>query len=427
MYFKYEDENLLWHKINLNNICESIEKELSENYRYIGPYYLYHEDILKKRIEIINLALPKSNFYFSVKSLSNLQILKKIRKYPRFGLDVVSEGEILRGILAGFQGSEMVFAGVGKTKNEILLALEKNLKSIHVESIQELKAIASLAISIKKTAPIGLRVNPDIPVDTHEYIITGMDENKFGLSNSELKEALNIIKESSSLELKGFHMHLGSQIREVNPYIKALSNLINLADEINSIWEKPIDYLSLGGGFGIDYESIFEDKKKGFPIEELEKVDIFRNCKYQIDFEPGRFISGYSGILIAKTLYIKEKNNFKIAITNAGMNDLLRPALYKAIHPVLPLIRKENAEYTYDFVGPVCESADFLAKRVTSTKVEQNDRIAVLHCGAYGSVMGSNYNSRPMAPEFIIEDEKPVLIRKPQSIKEMLNLETDIK
>ncbi|MDH5719912.1 MAG: diaminopimelate decarboxylase [Spirochaetia bacterium] len=424
MYFCYKNDVLFWLEADLNKLCLEIETLLENKYRYNGPYYVYHADILRKRLQLTAKTLPKSRFFYSVKSLSNIHILKIIKEYENFGLDVVSEGEILRGILADFEGKDIVFAGVGKKRSEIIFGLEKNIKSFHVESIEELKKIAEIALSLGKTASVALRVNPNIEADTHEYIKTGLDENKFGLSSNEFTLALEIIRESSSLNLNGLQTHLGSQIKDSKPYKDALALLVNLAGIVKEKLSKPVDYLSLGGGFGIDYESSLKDiTANDFSLKEIADYELYKNSEYQIDFEPGRFISGYSGILVSKVLYLKEKKDFIIAVVDSGMTDLIRPALYKAKHPILTVKKRNEAKAIYDIAGPICESSDYLAKKIELTELKQNDRLAVLHCGAYASTMGSNYNSRPLAPEFLIEEDKVILIRKPQSLDEMLTLE----
>ena len=427
MFFEYKNNKLFWQNTDLEAVCFELENILEKDYRYSGAYYLYNAEILKDRLELMSRSLPNSRFYYSVKSLSNIHILKKIREHAKFGLDVVSEGEILRGIIANFKGKEMVFAGVGKKRTEIIFALEKNIKSFHVESVDELKNIAEIALSLGKKAPVGLRINPNIEADTHEYIKTGLDENKFGLSSEEFTQALEIIGESSALNLVGLQIHIGSQIKDSEPYIKALSVLTTLAKTVNERFSKPLEYLSLGGGFGIDYENDPEENKlNDFPLLEIANHEIYKSSEYKIDFEPGRFISGYTGVLITNVLYNKNKKNFSIAITDAGMNDLLRPALYQAKHPVLPLIKRSEKKSVYDIAGPICESSDYLAKKRELTEIQKKDRLAVLYSGAYGSVMSSNYNSRPLVPEFLIDNNKAILIRKPQTLSQMIELETSV-
>ncbi len=424
MNFEYKEKALNWQGADLTRLCAEISQELQNTYAYSGPYFLYHEGVLKERLEKLVNGLPSHcRYYYSVKSLSNISVLKKIAAYPSFGLDVVSGGEILRGILAGYKGEQMVFAGVGKTEKEIVLGLQKNIRSFHVESLSEMRKIARTAISLGKVANVALRVNPDIEVDTHKYITTGKEENKFGISAREIDEALEIIKESASLKLVGLQCHFGSQILDARPYRKALDFLIAMAKDVESKLGVKPEYLSLGGGFGIDYTTPNGNAKE-FPIEELNKaLADYDGLPYELCFEPGRFISAYSGILVTRILYIKEKTDFSIAICNAGISELIRPALYGSEHPILPLERKEGADKTYDYVGPICESTDFIQMKVDTPPVEEGDEVAVLHSGAYAAVMSSNYNTRALAPEIITDGKSFKIIRKPQQVSELLNLE----
>ena len=413
-----------WQGNDLENTCIEIESLLEERYKYSGAYFLYSEEVIRKRISYLVESLPRCTFFYSVKSLSNIHILEILHDYERVGLDVVSAGEILRAISAGFEGNEMVFAGVGKSEKEIILGLQKEIKSFHVESLAEIKNIARIAASIGKTARIALRVNPDIAVNTHKYITTAKDENKFGISKSEISEAINLVTESSSLRLNGLQIHLGSQIKEVGPYIESLKFMLKLREEYANVENIDMEYFSLGGGFGIDYNRRDDSAPEDFPVAEFySRLQPFLEDNIKIALEPGRFISAYSGLLISKILYLKEKKNFTIAICNSGMTELIRPALYEAHHPILPLVNS-GKEKTYDIVGPVCESADFFALKRKMSELIEGSRLAVLHAGAYGSVMSSNYNTRPLVPEVLLTAEGSIqIIRKPQSVEQILELE----
>ena len=425
MYYKYENDELHWHNSNLPELSGEIEKNLIKNFNYVGPYFLYHENILKTRLDIFNSSFVDSRFYYSVKSLSNTHILKLIKKYKSFGLDVVSGGEILRGLHSGFKGPDMVYAGVGKTEEEIKLGLKHNLKSFHVESVSEILQIERVAASVGAKGPVTLRLNPDIAVDTHHYIMTGVEGSKFGINAGELRQAISILKGSESLKLMGLQIHLGSQILDVNVYLQGLDFLEKTATDVEAELNMKIEYLSLGGGFGIDYNSVFTtDPSVEFPLVELAKLLNQKTKKgHRIDFEPGRFISAHSGLLLTHILYLKPRNDYTIAIADAGMNELIRPALYGSKHRILNLSRNSSNLENYDIVGPICESSDFFAKKISINKLKEGDGIVVAHAGAYGSVMSSNYNSRPYVPEFLVEGQNFTLIRKPQQIQDIYSLE----
>ncbi|MES0491092.1 MAG: diaminopimelate decarboxylase [Leptospirales bacterium] len=427
MYFKYKDNQLYWKDESLDSINKHAQKILLKRYNYRGPYFLYHNDILEERLDILSGHFPESKLFYSVKSLSNIHILKKIREKENFGIDVVSGGEILRGLQAGFPGSRMVYAGVGKTENEIVLGLQNGIKSFHVESLSEIQQISEIASILDISTQITIRLNPDIGVDTHEYIKTGKEENKFGISERELAKAMRLISESDNLSIIGLQVHLGSQIMNIEPYLDGLEFLKEKAVAIESYLQEKLEYLSLGGGFGIDYDYIFSNEKgKNFPIEKLSKEINSQKLPWRVDFEPGRFLTGYTGILVSQIQYIKSKKGYDIAIIDSGMSELIRPALYKVSHPILPLNRSGSSQYEYDVVGPICESGDFFAKKHKMPIVEEKDFLAVLHTGAYSSVMSSNYNSRPLIPELFITDIGLKVIRRPQRPEELYHLEEDI-
>lgn len=434
MYYEYKNNELYWKNALLEKITSEIDRYNQANFSYQGPYYIYHKKILEDRISCFESNDYKKNkdnlpsSFFSVKSLSNIHILKIFQERHDWGLDVVSIGEIERAKHAGFNGERIVFAGVGKTENEISQAIHYAIRAFHVESLQELKKIADIAQEMNTKAGIALRINPDIEAKTHAFITTGKEENKFGISLYELSDALSIIKNNSSLILKGLQAHIGSQIIEIGPYQKALEKLIQIEKEIPSDLKENFEYISLGGGFGIHYENPFKEKNnnKEFPVKKWLQSINSKDYGYQIITEPGRFISAYSGALISHVLYNKEKNQFTISITDSGISELIRPALYSAYHPILPLIIKEKNTHPHDIVGPICETGDFFAKKIPMPNLQSGEKIAIAHAGAYSSTMASNYNSRPMVPEFLIEDTEFKIIRKPQSLDQMLQNETSL-
>lgn len=419
------DNGLEWGRTNLQSAVPSIRQMLAEKFKYNGPFYLMHAGILKSRLNFLTTALKDVYFYYSVKSQSNGAFLKIIRENDKFGIDVVSGGEIYRGLKAGFSPDRIVFAGVGKSQSEIEYGLDSKIRSFHVESIQELTEINNIAHSKKLTAPVALRLNPDIQVDTHEFIQTGTHENKFGISQSELAEAVNILRHSNNLKLIGLQCHLGSQIKDPNVYLRGLNYLNTIAGEIEILLEKPVEYLSIGGGMGIDYsftENIFQPDE--FNLNALAEILKKSDSKYPICMEPGRFISAYCGLLVGRVLFEKHKTDFRILITDTAMTELIRPALYGASHPVIPLEKLEGALFSTDVVGPVCESSDFIAKKINLPLIKQGDTLLIMHTGAYGSAMGSNYNSRPLIPEIMLEGSDSYrLVRRPQTIQDLVSPE----
>lgn len=429
MYFHYQDKELHWQNSNLKKISRVIEDHLRQTYQYSGPYFLYHENILKERLGLFEDNFPDSDFFYSVKSLSNVHILKQIAGYERFGVDVVSGGEISRALHAGFLGRRIVYAGVGKTEDEIKLGLNHQLKSFHVESISEIKQIERIAGQLKTTGPVTLRLNPDIPVDTHKYIVTGVEESKFGINAGELNEAIRIIKDSKHLALTGLQIHLGSQILDPQVYLKGLDFLYGHAKNMEQELSSRIDYLSLGGGFGIDYTSLLNDHPaKEFPVSDFgkslkTKISEKEDFHWKVDFEPGRFISAQAGLLMAHVLYLKPRNDYTIAITDAGMSELIRPALYDATHGILPVEAASEGDNSYDIVGPICESGDFFAKKISLPTLSEGGKIIIAHAGAYGSVMSSNYNSRPHVPEVLIRGDDFQIIRRPQTREDIFSME----
>ncbi|MCS6983992.1 MAG: diaminopimelate decarboxylase [Leptospiraceae bacterium] len=422
MLFEYVDRELYYEGLNVVHAIDKMRNILKKQFNYEGPFYLYHAPLFQKRAEILSRELPSSRFYYSVKSLSNVHMLKLLLKVERFGADVVSFGELYRAFKAGFRGEQIVFAGVGKSSAEIEAALENNIHCFHVESLSELERIACLATKKKKQAPIALRVNPDVMAKTHRHITTGRDQDKFGISRHEVDEALSMCKKKESLRFMGFHAHIGSQLWSVRPYIKTLRYLLELAQKAQENFGLGTSYLSLGGGFAVDY-AIKKTKEREFPLAKLRKALEHLSPSYEVNFEPGRFISALSGVLVTKVEYLKGKKNYQIAVLDSGMNDLIRPALYTASHPILPVALRSHKKMRYDVVGPVCETADTFARKVNLNPLQEGDFLIIAHAGAYGSVMGSNYNSRPLLPEILYTGEDFEVIRRPQTYEDMLALE----
>jgi len=421
--YSYSDNQLYWNRQALAQLLPDLANRLRYEYQYSGPFWLYQEDILKERLRLLEAGLPGCRFYYSVKSQSNLTLLSLIASHSRFGADVVSGGELFRVLKAGFTPDRIVFAGVGKTEAEIQAGLDLRIRSFHVESIAELKDISRIAREKGLTAQVSLRLNPDVAVDTHRHITTGKEENKFGLSERDLAEAIAVLKQEAALKLIGLQAHIGSQIFDVEPYVKTAKYMHTKRALLSAETGANLEYISLGGGFGVDYRQI-EGSAVSFDFATLSReVNAVFGDSIEIHFEPGRFISAPIGILASRVRHLKNRTGKVIAIIDAAMNDLIRPMLYEAYHPILPVVRRSR-EYTYDIVGPVCESTDTFASGRTLSELHENDWLAIGYAGAYGSCMSSNFNSRPLIPEVLLTAAGELrVIRKPQTLEQLLTLE----
>ena len=421
--FLYSQNSLQWRGHDVSQLIERAGSLLLGQHHYTGPFWIYQQALLSERLQLLEKGLPECKFYFSVKSQSNLTLLSLIAGHDRFGADVVSGGELYRALKSGFEPQKIVFAGVGKSEAEIALGLDLKIRSFHVESVAELKDIERIAASKAIVGPVSLRLNPDVEVDTHRHIMTGKEENKFGLSESDFIEALSILKGSKNLKLLGLQAHIGSQIFDVAPYAKTAAYLKQkFAIVSEALGTKP-EYVSLGGGFGVDYHQL-EGDAVNFDFAVLEKtVHSTFGDETEIHFEPGRFISAPLGILASQVRHLKQRTGKTIAIIDAAMNDLIRPMLYEAFHPILPITRRDKIQ-KYDIVGPVCESTDTFAHAREITELAENDWLAIGYAGAYGSVMSSTFNSRPLIPEVLIAENGDIrIIRKPQTIDQLLENE----
>ena len=420
--FSYKNNILHWKEHSLSDLHNRVKAKLQNDYQYQGAYWLYNEEILKQRIQALQKNLAGSKFFYSVKSQPNISILKYILPENDFGVDVVSGGEIYRALSAGFSANRMVFAGVGKTDSEIEMAIDLEIKSIHVESISELLRIDLIAKRKEAEVNVTLRLNPDIEVDTHKHIATGKEENKFGMNENEISSALEIIKNSQQIRLVGLQAHIGSQLFDSEPYLKTAHYLIEKIQICQRGLLNPIEYISLGGGFGVDYTQT-ASLGDPFDLSTLHtKIQSMLDSKIELHFEPGRYLSAPMGILMSQVLYLKPRRNRTIAIVNAAMNDLIRPTLYEAFHPILPIDNRRK-EAVYDVVGPVCESGDMFAQGRSIPALEEREWIAIAYAGAYGSSMSSNYNSRALLPEVILVDDRIEVIRKPQTLEQLLFFE----
>lgn len=396
--------------------CEKIpvEKIIKE----VGtPVYIYSARTLKNHYRAVDTAFTEIPHIicFAVKANSNIHILKLLAEEGS-GADIVSGGELYRALKGGIDPGKIVFAGIGKTGEEITFALESGILMFNVESSLELQKINKIAGNMGLKARVALRINPDIDPMTHPYISTGLRKSKFGI---DIKRALEEYEAASTLpniEVVGIHKHIGSQITEVSPFVEAMEKILDLADRLK---EKGIEikYIDAGGGLGIRYE----EEAPPHP-DELGSalIPLLKDREWTIIFEPGRVIVGNAGILVTKVLYLKEGEIKNFIIVDAGMNDLLRPSLYDAYHEIIHMKKKEGSEITADVVGPICESGDFLARDRKIIRPEPDDYLAVMSAGAYGFTMSSNYNSRPRAAEVLVEDDKYTVIRKRESYEDLI-------
>ena len=388
--------------------------------RFGSPFYVYSKEKL-----ITNFNSFKSNFKeinhlicFAVKSNSNIGILNILAENGA-GFDIVSGGELERVISAKGDPKKIVFSGVGKTIDEIRLAINHDILAFNVESESELLRIQSVAKSLNKKASISIRVNPNVDAKTHPYISTGLKDNKFGVNED---EALQMYKKASKLDsivIKGIDCHIGSQITDLSPFTDAIKKLVSLIDHLKSI-NINISHVDIGGGLGISYKN---ETPPTFKEYSMIVHKLLKDKNIKIIFEPGRALVANAGVLITKIEYIKQNEDKRFAITNAGMNDLMRPALYDAFHEIINLSPSKTKKQQYDIVGPICETSDFLGKN-RMLSLEEENILAILDTGAYGMTMSSNYNSRPKISELMVTGNNIHVIRERESYQDLIRGES---
>lgn len=406
-YFKYIGDELYAEDVPVRRLIEA----------YGTPLFVYSYKTLVRHFKAYQEAFRRFPHIicYAVKANANGAILRSLAGLGS-GADVVSGGELYRALKAGISARKIVYAGVGKTDEEIAFALKKGILMFNVESEQELVRINEVAEAMSKKAPIALRVNPDIDPETHPYISTGLKKNKFGIPIEDALQYYRLARELKNVKILGVHKHIGSQITQIKPFVDALERVLILADSLKG---ESIDIrcLDIGGGLGIRYNDETpphpkEFAKALFPL--LSKRD------FTIILEPGRSIVGNAGVLLTKVLYTKKGIDRKFIIVDAGMNDLMRPTLYGAYHHIIPVMRKKRKKVVADIVGPICESGDFLAKERQIPVLKQNEYLAVMSAGAYGFSMGSNYNSRPRPAEVMVMDNRHYLIRKRETLQDLI-------
>lgn len=409
--------------------CEGVAVE-SLAKKYGTPLYVYSQRTLTEHFRKLDAAMaPVGHLVcFAVKSNSNLSVLRTLANLGG-GFDIVSGGELQRVIAAGGDPRRCVFAGVGKTEAEIEFALRQNIYSFTAESEPELQRINRIAARLKKTAPVAVRVNPNVSAHTHAKITTGTYENKFGVAFEQVEGVYARAAKLKNLRLRGLQMHIGSQLTAVAPFEKAVRKVLPLARKLAA--RHGLEFFSIGGGLGIIYQPALASGAAGWwktpaarniltPASYAERlVPLLKTLGLKILMEPGRFISGNAGILVTRVEYVKRTGKKNFVIVDAAMNDLIRPSFYDSYHEIVPLTRRGGSLLNSDVVGPICESGDYFCKDRPLPKVGEGDYLALLSAGAYGFVMASNYNARPLAAEILVNGRRADVARERQPAKEI--------
>jgi diaminopimelate decarboxylase len=432
-FLEYRDERLYCEDVDLSGVAV----------KFGTPTYVYSAGTILDHYMRLDAALAALNHLicYAVKANSNRAILKLLVNAGA-GFDIVSGGELFRVLAAGGNPAKCTFAGVGKSHEEIEYALDHRVYSFNVESEAELESIDSIAGARNQRAAIALRVNPDVDPHTHRYISTGSHENKFGIALDHIGAVYDRAARMRNIDIAGVQMHIGSQITEAKPFANAIEKLASLVHELKSKYA--IKFFSIGGGMGIIYHRALDSgsgkwwhdhggEASAFSVRDYADAIVppLRELGIRILVEPGRFLVGNAGVLLTRVLYIKQSGSKKFAIVDAGMNDLIRPALYQSYHEIVPVYEPGKSANTskncerIDIVGPVCESGDFFAIDREMPALNQGDLLAIMSAGAYGFVMASNYNSRPLPAEVLVRGDKFVLIRKRETWKDLLRGEVE--
>ena len=404
---RYVGNNLFVEKLSIKNILKKNKT----------PFYIYSESQIAFNFLKFANTFKKTDplICFAAKSNSNLNILRVLGKLGA-GADVVSGGELLKALKAGIRPNKIVFSGVGKTEEELKIAINKKILLINCESESEAKLVNNLAKKLRKKVSIGFRLNPNVDAKTHKNISTGKAENKFGLSIKNFKVFLKTVKTLKNVKLEALSVHIGSQILNDTPFRKTLNVMSKLIKEL----KLNLKYVDLGGGFGINYT----DKEKPINLSKYSKLvhNFSKKLNCKIIFEPGRSIIGNTGLLISKIQFIKKGANKNFIILDAGMNDFMRPALYEAFHKIIPISKKSSRmKGKIEFVGPICETTCKFGVYKNYPKINENEFVAITNVGAYGSSLSSNYNTRPLVAEILINKNKLRYIRKKQNLLKLIN------
>ena len=414
-FFQYKNEQLYVEDLPVKQLAEE----------FGTPLYIYSRATLERHWHAFDSALGKHPHLicYAVKANSNIGILNVMAKLGS-GFDIVSQGELERVLAAGGDASKVVFSGVAKSRAEIMRALEVGIRCFNVESVAELHHINQIAGEMGKVAPISLRVNPDVDAHTHPYISTGLKENKFGVSVDEAREVYKLAATLPHVKITGMDCHIGSQLTELQPFLDATDRLIRLMEQLKEDGIT-LKHLDLGGGLGVTYTDETPPHPSDYATALLNKLKDYEDL--EIILEPGRAIAANAGILVAKVQYLKSNESRNFAITDTGMNDMIRPALYEAYMNIIEIDRTLGREKAiYDVVGPVCETSDFLGKQ-RELAIAEGDYIAQRSAGAYGASMSSNYNSRSRTAEVLVDGDEAHLIRRRESLSELWALESIAK
>ncbi len=381
------------------------------------PCYVYSYSTLIRHFRVMDEAFSAIPHLvcFAVKANSNIAVLKALAKEGS-GMDVVSGGELFRALRAGVDPERIVFAGVGKTAQEMEYALRVGILMFNVESDQELETLEEVACRLKIKAPVALRVNPDVDPKTHPYISTGLKKSKFGIAIEEIVEEYETAARLPCIQVRGVHCHIGSQITQVAPFVEALGKVLGLVDRLRGLG-LDISYVDMGGGLGIQYK----DESPPPPAELASAIrPLLEGRGLTLILEPGRVIAGNAGILLTKVLYLKKGRVKRFVVVDAAMNDLARPSLYGAYHAILPVEERAAGAMVADVVGPICESGDFLAQDRELPELKQGDLLAVMSAGAYGFTMSSNYNSRPRVAEVLVSGDRFWVVRERERYEDLV-------
>ncbi|PCI07715.1 MAG: diaminopimelate decarboxylase [Gammaproteobacteria bacterium] len=405
-YFNYKNGRLWAEDVDIN---ANIEK-------WGTPCYVYSRATIERHWKAFDSALGERPHLvcYAVKANSNLAVLNVLAKLGS-GFDIVSVGELERVLRAGGSADKIVFSGVGKNAEEMRRALDVGIRCFNVESQAELTLLAQVAAKKGVQAPVSLRVNPDVDAKTHPYISTGLKDNKFGIAIDDAFDVYQTIAASEHLRIEGVDCHIGSQLTDVTPFVDALDRVLVLVDRLAESGIN-LHHLDLGGGLGIRYR----DETPPLPEEQMAAVlQRLQGREFEILIEPGRAVVGNAGILLTRVQYIKNNGEKNFAIVDAAMNDLMRPALYQAWQAIVPVVESlKRKTKTYDVVGPICETGDFLGKE-RELAIEQGDLLAIRSSGAYGFSMSSNYNSRPRVVEIMVDADKDQVVRRRETIEQL--------
>lgn len=414
-HFLYRDGALFAEDVPVSEIAASVGT----------PFYCYSTATFERHFRLFDEALEGVDHLvcYAMKAASNQAILKTLAAVGA-GMDVVSGGEYARAKAAGVPGDRIVFSGVGKTRDEIHAALTGGIRQFNVESEPEMAVINTVALELGVVAPITVRVNPDVDAKTHAKIATGKSENKFGIPISRAREVYAHAASLAGLKVIGIDVHIGSQLTQLEPFRLAYRKVAELTETLRADGHE-ISRLDLGGGLGIPYER--SNEAPPLPVEYGAMVkEELGHLGCEIEIEPGRLIAGNAGIMVSKVIYVKEGEDREFMIVDGAMNDLIRPAMYEAHHDIIPVVEPAPGEEPakYDIVGPVCETGDTFAKSRTMAEVKAGDLIAFRSAGAYGAVMSSEYNTRPLIPEVLVKGDQFAVIRPRPTFDEMINRDT---